>query len=166
MKTLETNPNESPYLNSLMLPTWYPISTLHILPSPVLFYCPKHAIAVVPCLHTFQQGFSFINFLVYSVCLFSLILSFCVLFRVFSQNFKLLFILILVFLTYIFNSQKIKILLKEKQETANLGRWQSFLLLTFSGAILGPLHIIPTLLLSDCSFQTPSPLHYALILSN
>ena len=28
MKTLETNPNGSPHPNSLMLPTWYPISTL------------------------------------------------------------------------------------------------------------------------------------------
>ena len=115
MKTLETNLNKSPYLNSLMPPTWYPISTSHILPSPVLSHCPDHAVAFVPCLCTFPTGiFFFINFLVYSVCLFSLTLSFHTLFRVSSQNFKLLFILILVFLTHTFNSQKIKILLKRK----------------------------------------------------
>ena len=153
MKTLETNPNRSLHSNSLMLPTWYLISTLHIPPSLVLSHCPDHA--VVPCLCTFPMGiFFFINFLVYSVCLFSLTCSFHALFRVSSQNFKLLFILILVFLTHTFNSQKIKILLKEKQKTANLtrgGRWSS-LLLTFSGAILRPLCVISALLLSNCSF--------------
>ena len=64
--------------------------------------------------YIFNGDFSFINFLVYSVRLFSLTLSFYALFRISSQNFKLLFILILVFLTHTFNSQKIKILLKKK----------------------------------------------------
>jgi len=96
-----------------MPPTWYLISTLHILPSPVLSYCPEHAVAFVPCLCAFPTGISFINFLVYSVYLFSLTLSFCALFGVFFSKF--LFILILAFLTHTFNSQKIEILLiKEK----------------------------------------------------
>ena len=105
--------------------------------------------------------FSFINFLVYSVHLFSLTLSFYALFGVSSQNFKLFFILILVFLTHIFNSQKIKILLKKNQGTTNLtgDGWQSPLLLTFSGAILGPLLFISVLLLPALSFQAPSLLH-------
>jgi len=37
--------------------------------------------------HIFQQGFSFTNSLVYSVCLFSLTLSFYTLFRISFQNF-------------------------------------------------------------------------------
>ena len=113
MKTLEMNPNESPHLNSLILPTWYLISTLHILPSPVLFHCPEHAVAFVPYLCTFPMEISFINFLVYSVHLFSLTFSFHALSGVFFS--KLLFILILAFLTHTFNSQKIEILIiKEK----------------------------------------------------
>jgi len=64
--------------------------------------------------HISNGDFSLINLLVYSVCLFSLTLSFRALFGVSSQNFKLLFILILVFLTHTFNLQRIKILLKRK----------------------------------------------------
>ena len=56
----------------------------------------------------FQRGFSFINFLVYSVHLFSLTLSFRTLFGVSSQNFQTSFHLILIFLTHTFNSQRIK----------------------------------------------------------
>ena len=109
----------------------------------------------------FPTGISFINSLVYSVCLFSLTCSFHALFRVSSQNFKLLFILILVFLTHTFNSQKMKILLKKKQETANLtgGGRRSSLLLTFSGAIFRHPLIISVLLLLVFSFQASSPLH-------
>ena len=142
--------------------TWYSISTLHILPSLVLSHCPEHTVAFVPYLHAFPTGISSINFLVYSVCLFSLTLSFHALFRVSSQNFKLLFILILAFLTHTFNSQKIKILWnKRKNKTIILtrGRRQSSFLLTFSGAILRPLCIIPTFLLPDCFFWTSSLLH-------
>jgi len=99
-----------PHPNSLMPPTWYLISILYIPPSPVLSHCPKHAVAFVPYLCTFPMG---INFLVYSVHLFSLTLSFHALSRVFFS--KLLFILILAFLTHTFNLQKIEILLiKEK----------------------------------------------------
>ena len=109
MKILETNPNGSPHLNLLMLLTWYLISTLHILPSLVLSHCPEHAVAFVLCLCTLPTGILFTNFLVYSVCLFLLTLSFYTLFRVFfSKTFKLLFTLILDFLTHTFNSQKIK----------------------------------------------------------
>jgi len=54
--------------------------------------------------------------LVYSVCLFSLTLSFRTPSGVSSQNFQTSFYLILTFLTHTFNSQEInkKILLKEK----------------------------------------------------
>jgi len=108
MKILEMNPNRFLQQNSLMPPTWYLISTSHILPSLVLSYCSDYAVAFVPCLYAFPPGISFINFLVYSVHLFLLTLSFCTLFRVSSQNFKLLFILILDFLIHTFRSQKIK----------------------------------------------------------
>ena len=117
MKTLEMNPNGSPHLNSLMLSTWYPISILHIPPSPVLSHYPDHAVAFILCLRTFLMGiFLHLISLVYSVHLFSLTLSFHALFRVSSQNFQTSFHLILTFLTHTFNSQEInkKILLKEK----------------------------------------------------
>jgi len=65
-----------------------------------------------PCIS--NRNFFFINSLVYSVYLFSLTLSFCALFRIsFQKTFKLLFILILDFLTHSFKSQKI-LLSKEK----------------------------------------------------
>ena len=115
MKTLEMNPNGSLYLNSLIPLTLYLISTSHILLSPVLFHCPEHTVTVVPCLRAFPTGI-FLHFLVYSVCSFSLTLSFYALFGVSSQNFKLLFILILVFLTHTFNSQKTKNSIKEKKQ--------------------------------------------------
>jgi len=51
----------------LMLPTWYPISTLHILTSPVHFLCPDHAIVLVSYLCTLSNRDFFINFLVYLV---------------------------------------------------------------------------------------------------
>ena len=123
MKILEINPNKSPHLNSLMLLTWYPISTLHIPPSPVLSHCSDHAVAFVPYFHVFPTEIPFTNFLVYSVHLFSLPLSFCTLFRVFfSKTFKLLFTLILDFLTHIFNSQKIKKnSIKENKTTILIG---------------------------------------------
>jgi len=107
MKTLETNLNGSLYLNSLILLTWYPISTSHIPPSPVLSHCPDHAVAFVLYLHAFPIGILFINFLVYSVHLFSLTLSFYALFGVFFSKLSNFF-LILDFLTHTFNSQKIK----------------------------------------------------------
>ena len=80
-----------------------------------------------------------------------------------SQNFKLLFILILVFfLTHTFNSQRIKnSIKKEKKKTSILigGRRRSPFL-TFSRAILGPLCVISILLFPALSFQAPSPLHH------
>ena len=61
------------------------------------------------------------------------------------------------FSTYTFNSQRIKILLKRKNKTSILtgGRQRSYLLLTFFGAILGPLHIISTFLFPN-PISTPS----------
>ena len=161
MKTLETNPNGSPHLNSLMLRTWYQISTSHIPPSLVLFYCPEHAVAFVLCLHAFLMGiFLHLISLVYSVCLFSLTLSFRTPFRVSSQNFQTSFHLILTFLTHTFNSQEInkKNSIKRKNKTSILtgGGWRSPLL---SSAILRPLHIISVLLLPTLSFQALSSLH-------
>ena len=121
MKILETNPNRSPHLNSLIPLTWYLISILYILPSPVLFHCSDHTVAFVPCLHAFPTGIFFTNFLVYSVCLFLLTLSFCALFGVsFQKLSKLLFILILDFLTHTFRSQKIKKILLNKEKTKPL----------------------------------------------
>jgi len=112
MKTLEMNLNESPHPNSLILWTWYQISTLHIPPSLVLSYYPEHAVVFVLCLCAFLTGISFIEF-------FSI---FCPLifinpqlphtfwdFLLKTSNF--FFILIL---THTFNSQRIKILLKRK----------------------------------------------------
>ena len=83
---LEMNPNKSLHPNSLMPPTWYLISTSHILPSPVLFHCSDHTVTFVPCLCAFPMGILFINFLVYSVHLFSLTLSFCAFFGVFFSK--------------------------------------------------------------------------------
>jgi len=147
MKTLETNPNGSLHPNSLMLLTWYPISILHIPPSPVLSHCPDHAVAFVLCFHAFLTGiFLHLISLVYSVRLFLLTLSFCALFGVSSQNFQTSFHLILTFLTHIFNSQEIKKKnsIKRKNKTSILirGGQRSPPLLTFSGAILGPLLFI------------------------
>ena len=85
---IEINPNGSLHLNSLMLLTWYPISTSHILPSLVLSHCPDYAVTFVLCLCTFLREISFINFLVYSVCLFSVTFSFHTLFRISFQNFQ------------------------------------------------------------------------------
>ena len=164
MKILETNLNRFPYLNSLMLLTWYLISTLHILPSLVLSHYPDHTIVFVPCLYAFPRGIFFINFLVYSVCLFSLILSLHTLFVVSSQtSFHFNFCFSYSHIYFTENKILIKSLLKKKKKDKTKiltrgGQW-SPLLLTFSRAILRPLHIIPTLLLSDHSFQTPSPLH-------
>jgi len=56
MKTLETNLDRSSHPNSLMPLTWYLISTSHIPPSLVLFYCPEHAITFIPCLCAFPIG--------------------------------------------------------------------------------------------------------------
>ena len=77
------------------------------------------------------------------------------------QNFKLLFILILVFLTHTFNSQKNKNSIKKsKNKTTNLtgGGQQSLLLLTFSGAILGSLLFISV---SALFFRAPSLLYHS-----
>jgi len=56
MKILETNPNGFLHPNSLMPPTWYLISTLHIPPSLVLSHYSEHAVTVVPCLCVFSTG--------------------------------------------------------------------------------------------------------------
>ena len=162
MKILETNPNGSPHPNSLMPRTWYLISTLHIPPSPVLSHCPEHAVAFVPCLHAFQMGISFINFLVYSVHLFSLTLSFHTLFGISSQNFQTSFYFNSCFFyshIYFTEKKKKKILLENKTTILIGGGQWSPLLLNFPGAILEPLHIISALLLPDLSFRAPSPLH-------
>ena len=114
------NLNGSPHLNSLMLLTWYPISISHILPSLVLFHCPDHAVAFVPCLYILLMGiFPCLISLVYSVCLFLLTLSFHALFGVSSQNFQTSFHLILTFLTHTFNLQEIKLKNSIKKEKQN-----------------------------------------------
>ena len=118
MKTLETNPNESPHPNSLMLLIWYLISTSHIPPSLALSHCPEHTVAFVPCLCTFPTEISFINFLVYSICLLSLTLSFHALFGVFfSKNFQTSFhFKFLIFLLiYLDHERKITIKKERKQ---------------------------------------------------
>ena len=143
MKILEMNLNGFLHPNSLMLPTWYPISISHILPSPVLFHCPDHAVAFVPCLCAFPTGiFLHLISLVYSVCLFSLTFSFRTLFRVSSQtsfHFNSYFSYSHIYFTE--NKILIKSLLKRKNKTSILtgGGQRSPPLLTFSRAILGPL---------------------------
>ena len=111
----------------------------------------------------FPTGISFINSLVYSVCLFSLTPSFSTLFRVFflklSNFFSFYF---LNFLTHTFRSQNkinIYIYIRNKDTILTGGRQQNPFLLSFSGAILGPLLSISTLLLLVLSFKAPSPLH-------
>ena len=161
MKTLKTNLNRFLHLNSLMLLTWYLIFTSHIPPSTVLSYCPDHAIAFVLCLHAFLIGI----FLHWFLSIFYLLIFInSQLPHTFWGSFsKLLFILILDFLTHTFKSQKRKekkiLLSKNKTTILTRGRQRSPLLLTFSGAILRLLHIIFALLLPGLSFQTPSPLH-------
>ena len=86
MKTLEMNLSGSLYWNSLMPSAWYLISTSHILPSLVHSRCSNYAVVLAPCLCTLSNSDSLTNFLVYSVCLFSLTPSFHVLFGV---SFKL-----------------------------------------------------------------------------
>ena len=106
----------------------------------------------------FPTGISFTNFLVYSICLFSLTPSFSTLFRISFQNFISFYYL--NSLTYTFRSQK-KITIKIKNKTTNLtkGRWQSLLFLTISGAILRPLLSISALLFLILPFKAPSLLH-------
>ena len=85
------------------------------------------------------------------------------------QNFKLLFILILVFLTHTFNSQKNKNSIKKsKNKTTNLtgGGQQSLLLLTFSGAILGPLLFISILLFPNFFFLSSFSATFYLLVSS
>ena len=166
MKILKTNLNGFPYLNWLMPLTWYLISTSYILPSLVLSHCPEHAVAFVPYLYTFQTWISFINFLVYSVYLLSLTLSFCTLFGVFfskKKNFQTSFhFKFLIFLlTHLDYKRKITIEKRKKNKTTILtgGRRLSPLLLDFPGSILRPLCIISALLFPDLSFRTPSLLH-------
>ena len=162
MKTLEINPNGSLHLNSLMLQTWYQISTLYILPSLVLSYCPEHAVAFVLCLHAFLMGiFLHLISLVYSVCLFSLTFSFHTLFRVSFQtsfHFNSCFSYSHIYFTE--NKILIKSLLKRKNKTSILtgGGQRSPPLLTFSRAILGPLLFI-SVLLPAFFFQALSLLH-------
>ena len=108
MKTLEMNPNGSPHPNSLMPQTWYQISTSLIPPSLVLSHCPEHTVAFVLYLHAFSnRDFPSLNSSIFC----PLILINPQLPRTFQgfllKNFKLLFILILVFfLTHTINSQK------------------------------------------------------------
>ena len=75
-------------ISKLMPLTWYLISISHILSSSVFSHCPDHTITFVLCLHIFPMGIFFTNSLVYSVCLFSLTLSFHTLFEVSFQNFQ------------------------------------------------------------------------------
>ena len=123
MKILKINLSGFLYLNLLMPPTWYPIFTSHILPSLVHSHYSDHAVALVPCLYVLTNGNSFINFLVYSVCLFSLNSSFYILFRISFQNFQtFIFILFLDFLTHTFRlqEQNKKILKKLRNKTTIL----------------------------------------------
>jgi len=75
-KTLETNLSRFLYLNLLIPLTWYLISILHILLSLVYFHCPDHTVALIFCLCALLTRNSFIIFLVYSICLLSINLSF------------------------------------------------------------------------------------------
>jgi len=140
-----------------MLLTWYLVSTSYILSSPVLSYCPDHAVAFVPYLHTFPMEISFTNYIL-STYFYQLSASVYFLGFLF-KTFKLLFILILDFLTHIFKSQKKNFLLKNKTTNLTRGRWWSPFLLTFPRAILRSLFIISALLLLVLSFQALSPLY-------
>jgi len=85
------------------------VSDFHIAyptkPSPLLLSWTHCCIcSLSPCIS--NRDFLHLISLVYSVCLFSLTLSFRTLFRVSSQNFQTSFHLTLTFLTYTFKSQK------------------------------------------------------------
>ena len=141
MKILKINLNGFPHPNSLMPPTWYPISTSHIPTSSVHFLCPDHTVALVSYLCAFSNRNSFINFLVYLICLFSLNSSFYALFEVSFQTFRLLFsFLFLIFLLtqYSHNRKQNKIQNNIETILAKSRWWSSllYLLLTFSGTIL------------------------------
>ena len=86
------------------------VSDFHIAystkPSPLLLSWICCCICFLsPCIS--NRDFLHLISLVYSVCLFSLTLSFRTLFRVSSQNFQTSLHLILTFLTHTFNSQEI-----------------------------------------------------------
>ena len=123
--------------------------------SPIILITLLH---LSPSSVHFPTGISFINSLVYSVCLFSLTPSFCTLFRVSFQNFQTFFHFILDFLTHTFRLKQNK---KNKKKTTILarGRWWSPLLLTFSGAILRSPLIISIFLLLIFYFQASSLLY-------
>ena len=139
------------------------VSDFHIIyptkPGPLPLSWTHCCICLLsPCIS--NRDFLYLISLVYSVCLFSLTLSFCALFRVSSQNFQTSLHLILTFLTHTINSQEItNSIRKNKTKILTGGRWRSHLLLTFSGAILGPLLFISILLLPALFFWAPSPLH-------
>ena len=85
---------------------WFPHHISHQVQfSPIVLIMLLH---LSPASAHSQWGFP----LLISVHLFSLTLSRCALFGVSSQNFKLLSMLILAFLTHTFNSQKIKDFIK------------------------------------------------------
>ena len=140
--------------NSLMLLTWYPISTSYILPSLVHSLCSDHTVVLVPYLYVLFNSDFFINFLVYSIHLFSLNPSFHVHFEVSFQTFRLLFLFQFLIFLLIHLDYKNKIKFKEKQRNKTTilteGKQQYsllYLLLTFSRAILGALLVISTLFL-------------------
>ena len=101
MKIPKTNLNKFSYLNLLILPTWYPIFISHILPSLVHSLCPDHAVALVSYLCTLSNRDSFINFLVYSVYLFSFSPSFYAPYKISFQTFGFLFHLLIFLLIYL-----------------------------------------------------------------
>jgi len=80
MKILKINLSRSLHLNSLMPLTWYLISILYILPRLVHSLCSNHSVVLILCLCILLTRNSFIIFLVYSICLFSINLSFYTLF--------------------------------------------------------------------------------------
>ena len=100
------------YPNLLMSLTWYLISILYILPSPVHFLYSNYTIALVFYLYTLLTEILFIIFLVYSIYLFSFNSSFHTLFIGFLSKF-LDFIFISVseiFYLHSINNKKQKLL--------------------------------------------------------
>ena len=144
-----------------MLPIWYLISTLHILPSLVYSYCSNHTVLSPVSIHFFNKVFLHL-ILQYILFIYShLNSSFCVLFGIYFQNFQIfIFMLFLDFITHTFRSYKKQIIkLKNKTTTLVGSRQWSLFLLTFSRTILKPLLFISVLLFLTLLLLTLSLFH-------
>jgi len=95
-----------------MLPTWYPISTSHILPSLVLSHCPEHAVVFVLCFYAFLMGIFLHFFSIFCPLIFINPQLLCTFQSFFSNFFSFQFLLFL--LTHLIHRKKKKFYYLEK----------------------------------------------------